>query len=279
MRQTIVRKKLSSDLLAALRLLEIKMRRKQNNLFSGQSKSSHVGHGLELKELREYAVGDDVRRIDWNVTARLGHPQVKIYQEDREQRIFIVFDKSLSLNYGSDERRKIDTGCEAATILAHYCFYSGAQAGICTFSTAVDQFLPYAKGRAQLSRMLDVIFSEFKDSVGPTNLDQVLKQLSQRLQKPAQIFIISDFLAEDSYERSLKILSTKHELKLIRIMDSREVNFRGIGLIQLKDQETGNILPVFLDDKVKMKSQYLKREIVVSEQTSPLKLLQSIVGV
>ena len=279
MRQTIDKKKLSPDLLAALRRMEIKMRRRQNNLFSGQSKSTHVGQGLELKELREYVIGDDVRRIDWNVTARLGHPQVKIYQEDREQRVFIVLDKSLSLNFGAETRRKIDTACEAATLLAHYCFYAGAQAGICTFSTEINQFLPYAKGRAQLSRMLDVIFSDFKNTIGPTPIDDILKKLSLRLQKPAQVFIISDFLSDQDYTRSLKIISSRHDVKLIRVVDSREVNFKGVGLVRLYDQETASTLPVFLNDKYKLKFQTLAhKDFSISENSSPLTLLQLIMG-
>ncbi|KAF0132999.1 MAG: hypothetical protein FD145_1474 [Candidatus Saganbacteria bacterium] len=254
---------LSKEILKKIKWIEINSRKPVNQLFAGEYRSVFKGQGLEFFEVREYQPGDDIRSIDWNVTARLGAPFVKKYIEERQRTIILMVDVSASLEFGSLKKSKNEIAAEVASLLAFSAVKNNDLVGLVLFSGRIEKFIPPKKGRKHVLRIIRDILC-FKNAVpagrqeesGGTDISQAVKYLSRVVRKKAILFLISDFLA-DNYEKSLNSISRKHDLIPIIIKDRFEKSLpNNAGLVYFEDPETKDILPVDLDDP-EVKTKYI----------------------
>lgn len=226
-----------TELLRRIRQIEIYTEHLANDLFAGQYLSAFKGHGMEFAEVREYAPGDDVRTIDWRVTARAGRTYVRKYAEERELTVMLVVDASGSVQFGTQEATKAETMAETAATLAFSAIGNNDKVGLVIFSDGIDCSVPPRKGRRQVLRLIREVLYE-RPRGRPTNLAGALEYVSHTLHRRAIIFIISDFLATD-YETPLSILTRRHDVVCLRVEDPRETETPPLGLIELQDAETG----------------------------------------
>ncbi|GAB4341044.1 MAG: DUF58 domain-containing protein [Calditrichia bacterium] len=235
----------TKELLKKVRQIEISIRGVVNEVFAGEYHSVFKGRGMEFAEVREYQPGDDIRTIDWNVSARMNHPYVKVFEEERELTVMIVFDASASENFGSRSRRKGEVAVEIAALLASSAIRNNDKVGLIIFSDRIEKFVPPHKGRKHVLRVIRELlyFSREENVVQSTRTDLAvaLEYLNQILKRKSTVFLISDFLAEN-FERDLQIANRKHDLVAIRIMDPLEEHLPGVGLLELEDMETGEVL-------------------------------------
>lgn len=233
----------TKDILKKVRKIEIKTRRLSNHIFSGEYHSSFKGRGMTFSEVRQYQFGDDVRAIDWNVTARYNEPYIKVFEEERELTMMLMVDVSGSEHFGTQESFKKDIVTEIAATMAFSATQNNDKIGLILFSDQIELFIPPKKGKSHVLRIIRELI-EFQPKSKKTDVGQALKYLSGVLKKKAIVFLISDFMATPDYEHTLKIASKKHDITGVRVYDNREEEIPNIGLVNMLDAETGESMLV-----------------------------------
>lgn len=247
----------TKELLKKVRKIEIKTRRLSDHVFGGEYHSAFKGRGMTFSEVRQYQYGDDVRNIDWNVTARYNDPHVKIFEEERELTMMLVVDVSGSKNFGTHLQFKSEFITEIAATLAFSATQNNDKIGLILFSDTVELYIPPKKGRSHVLRIIRELL-EFKPSNSQTDIAEALKFLSNILKKKAIVFILSDFM-DSGYSKALKIAANKHDITGIRVFDKNEVEIPKLGLVQMIDQETGKIVLVNTNSK-RVRETYAKKQ-------------------
>ena len=238
----------TSELLKKVRKIEIKTRGLSSQIFSGEYHSAFKGRGMAFSEVREYTPGDDVRTIDWNVTARFSTPFVKVFEEERELSVVLLVDVSASGLFGTNKQFKKELITELCAVISFSASQNNDKIGVIFFSDKIEKFIPPKKGKSHVLRIIRELL-EFEPEQSRTNLEVPLKYLANVIKKRSIVFLISDFLAETNYRDALKIANKKHDLVALRIVDKSETELPEIGLVKLKDNETGKLLWVDTSDK------------------------------
>ncbi|HEY6906069.1 MAG TPA: DUF58 domain-containing protein [Ignavibacteriaceae bacterium] len=228
---------LTKELLKQVRQIEIRTKGLVNQVFSGEYHSVFKGRGMEFSEVREYQFGDDIRNIDWNVTARFGHPFIKIFEEERELTVMLLVDLSGSLIFGTVEKTKQQVAAELSAILAFSALKNNDKVGLILFTDKIEKFVPPRKGRSHVLRIIREVLS-FEPEGKSTNLKAALEYMNSTIKKRSIVFLLSDFM-DSGYEKILRIIGKKHDLIGVVLNDKREVEIPGIGLLKLTDAETG----------------------------------------
>ena len=242
-------------LLKKVRKIEIKTRRLSDHVFGGEYHSTFKGRGMTFSEVRQYQFGDDVRAIDWNVTARYNEPFVKVFEEERELTLMLVVDVSGSETFGTKTQFKREILTEIAATLAFSALQNNDKVGLLLFSDRVELFIPPKKGRSHILRIIRELL-EFEPKSKETNISIALEFLSGVLKKKAIVFMLSDFM-DSGYEKTLRITSKKHDLTGIRVYDPIETCLPKLGIVPMRDAETGAIRWINTQSK-KIRSQYAK---------------------
>lgn len=227
---------IDKELLKQVREIEIRTKGLVNQVFSGEYHSVFKGRGMEFSEVREYQFGDDIRNIDWNVTARFGHPYVKIFEEERELTVIMMVDLSGSLMFGSSGKTKQRIAAEVSAILSFSALKNNDKVGLLLFTDKIEKFVPPRKGRKHVLRIVRELLS-FKPEGNRTNLKSALEYLNRAVKKRAIVFLLSDFI-DEGYERILRVVSRKHDLIGIVLEDRREKQIPALGLLKVIDPET-----------------------------------------
>lgn len=238
----------TAELLKRVRKIEIKTKGLSSQIFSGEYHSAFKGRGMAFSEVREYTPGDDVRSIDWNVTARFNSPFVKVFEEERELSVVLLVDVSASGSFGTNKQFKQDLITELCAVVAFSASQNNDKIGVIFFSDKIEKFIPPKKGKSHILRIIRELI-EFKPEQKKTNLEVALRYLTNVIKKRSVVFLISDFFAEANYKDALKIANKKHDLVALRIIDKTEMDLPKMGLVKLKDNETGKIIWVDTDDK------------------------------
>ncbi len=238
----------TSELLKKVRKIEIKTRGLSRQIFSGEYHSAFKGRGMAFSEVREYIPGDDVRAIDWNVTARFNSPYVKVFEEERELTVMLLVDVSASGLFGTLEKIKKDLIAELCAVIAFSASTNNDKVGVIFFSDKIEKFIPPKKGKSHILRIIREILNIQPSGKG-TDIEVPLKFLTNAIKKRSIAFLLSDFLAPFNYSDAIKISNKRHDLVALRIADKTETEIPSIGLVKLKDNETGKILWVDTDDK------------------------------
>ena len=229
----------TKELLKKVRKIEIKTKRLSNHIFGGEYQSTFKGRGMTFSEVRQYQFGDDVRAIDWNVTARYNEPYIKVFEEERELTMMLMVDVSGSELFGTSTQFKKDTVTEIAATLAFSATQNNDKVGLILFSDDVELFIPPKKGKGHVLRIIRELI-EFKPKSKQTSIDASLKFLSSILKKRAIVFILSDFM-DDAYERSLKIAGNKHDITGIKVYDKHDEEMPNLGMVPMLDSEPDSI--------------------------------------
>ena len=238
----------TSELLKKVRKIEIKTRGLSSQIFSGEYHSAFKGRGMAFSEVREYSPGDDVRTIDWNVTARFSTPFVKVFEEERELSVMILVDVSASGIFGTNKQFKKELITELCAVIAFSASQNNDKIGVIFFSDRIEKFIPPKKGKSHVLRIIRELI-EFTPENKNTNIEVPLKYLTNVIKKRSIAFLISDFMAEPNYRDALKIANKKHDLVALRIVDRSETELPKVGLIKLKDNESGKLFWVDTDNK------------------------------
>ena len=233
----------TKDLLKKVRKIEIKTRRLSDHIFSGEYHTSFKGRGMTFSEVRQYQFGDDVRAIDWNVTARYNEPYIKVFEEERELTMMLMVDISGSENFGTKNQLKSEIVTEIAATMAFSATQNNDKIGLILFSNQIELYIPPKKGKSHVLRIIRELI-EFQPKSKESNLTEALKFLSGTQKKKAIVFLISDFIVDDDYEKTLKIASKKHDITGVRVFDIREEKMPNIGVVEMEDAETGEIMSV-----------------------------------
>ncbi|GIS04675.1 MAG: hypothetical protein CM15mP107_2950 [Bacteroidota bacterium] len=229
----------TKELLKKVRKIEIKTRRLSNHIFSGEYHSHFKGRGMTFSEVRKYQFGDDIRDIDWNVTAKLNEPHIKIFEEERELTMMLLVDVSKSEFFGTRIQQKRDLITELCAVLSFSAIQNNDKVGVVFFTDQIELFIPPKKGKSHILRIIRELI-EFKPKGTGTNISEALKFLSSVIKKRSIVFTLSDF-QDEAFDKNLKIASSKHDLTAIRIIDPAEEKLPDIGLVQLQNPETGTI--------------------------------------
>lgn len=232
----------TKELLKKVRKIEIKTRRLSNHIFSGEYHSSFKGRGMTFSEVREYQYGDDIRAIDWNVTARYNEPFVKVFEEERELTMVLMIDVSGSEYFGTTQQFKRDTITEIAATLAFSAIQNNDKVGLLLFSDQTELYIPPKKGKSHVLRIIRELI-EFKPKSKKTDLNEALKFFSGVMKKKAIVFILSDFM-DAHYEHTLKIVGRKHDVTGFRIYDIHDSAIPNLGMVPMRDAETGKTMLV-----------------------------------
>ncbi|WP_417874696.1 DUF58 domain-containing protein [Xanthomarina gelatinilytica] len=232
----------TKELLKKVRKIEIKTRRLSDHIFGGEYHSTFKGRGMTFSEVRQYQYGDDVRNIDWNVTARYNEPHIKVFEEERELTMMLMVDVSGSELFGTEEQFKNEIVTEIAATLAFSATQNNDKIGLILFSDTIELYIPPKKGRSHVLRIIRELI-EFHPKSKQTNITEALKFLSNVMKKKAIVFLLSDFIADD-YKQTLKITSGKHDVTGIRIYDKSEESIPNLGMVQMQDAETGEYMLV-----------------------------------
>jgi uncharacterized protein (DUF58 family) len=227
----------SSELLKKVRKIEIKTRGLSSQVFSGEYHSAFKGRGMAFSEVREYIPGDDIRTIDWNVTARFNHPYVKVFEEERELTVMLLVDVSASGNFGTHHQFKRDLITELSAVLAFSAIENNDKTGVILFSDRIELFIPPKKGKSHILRIIRELINLEPKGQG-TDINLALRYFNNMIKKRCIAFLISDFIST-GYEDALKIASRKHDLAALRIFDPREQEMPDVGLVRFMDAETG----------------------------------------
>jgi uncharacterized protein (DUF58 family) len=225
------------ELARKIRYIEIYTKKAVNDILAGEYESVFKGRGMAFEEVREYAPGDDIRTIDWNVTARTGHPYVKRFVEERELTILFLVDLSASGTFGSIEKTKNDVAAELCALLSFSAVKNNDKVGLIVFTDRIEMFIPPNKGVSHVLRLIRDLLS-FRPREARTDIAEALDYLGRVTQKKSVVFLISDFQGE-GFEKSLRILSKRHDIITISIADPREIRMPDVGLVELEDAETG----------------------------------------
>ncbi|WJJ96931.1 DUF58 domain-containing protein [Algibacter luteus] len=237
----------TKELLKKVRKIEIKTRRLSDHIFGGEYHSTFKGRGMTFSEVRQYQFGDDVRNIDWNVTARYNEPFVKVFEEERELTMMLMVDVSGSEMFGTSQQFKNEVVTEIAATLAFSATQNNDKIGLILFSDQVELYIPPKKGRSHVLRIIRELI-EFKPESKNTNLAEALKFMQNVMKKKAIVFVLSDFIADD-YRQTMKIVSGKHDVTGIRIYDKYEEEIPNLGMVQMQDEETGELMLVNTSSK------------------------------
>ncbi len=251
------------EILKKVRYLEISTRGLVNEVVGGEYHSVFKGRGISFAEVREYSYGDDVRTIDWNVTARTGHPYVKVFEEERELTVMLVVDASASGEFGSRERMKGELAIELCALMAFSAIKNQDKVGLIIFSDRMEKFVPPRKGRRHVLRVLRELFYHRPKGRG-TDIAVALEYLSHVLKRRAVVFLVSDFLA-DGFQKPLAVAGRRHDLVAVRVSDRREEELPPIGLVEFEDPETGEHVVVNTSDR-RFREQY--REVTRIDRES-----------
>ena len=230
------------EILKKVKRIEIATRGLVNEVFSGEYHSVFKGQGMEFAEVREYQFGDDIRNIDWNVTARSDHTYVKVFDEERELTVMLMVDVSSSGNFGTTSQMKGEVAAELCAVLAFSAIKNNDKVGLMIFYDKIEKFIPPRKGKQHVLRVIREILY-FKPEDSRTNLNVALEYLIRVIKRKSIVFLISDFLTED-YEKALQVANKKHDIIAIDIIDPREVELPSVGLLELEDAETGETVMV-----------------------------------
>jgi len=237
---------ISKEILRKVRRIEISTRGLVNEVFSGQYHSVFKGRGMDFSEVREYQIGDDIRTIDWNVTARTGHPYVKVFQEERELTVMLLVDASASGNFGSVERMKGELAVELCALLAFSAIKNNDKVGLLIFTDEIEKFVPPRKGRSHVLRVIRELLYHEPVRKG-TDIGRALEYLNHVSRRHSVVFLVSDFLSE-GFEQDLRIANRRHDVIAVRIADPREKDFPAVGMVELEDAETGERLLIDTSD-------------------------------
>ena len=248
----------TSKLLKKVRQIEIKTKGLSNHIFAGEYHTAFKGTGMAFSEVREYQTGDDLRSIDWNVTARYNSPFVKIFEEEREMTFMMLIDVSASGNFGTNKQIKRELATELAAVLAFSAIKNNDKVGIIFFSNKVEKFIPPKKGKSHILRIIREVLS-FQPTGKKTDLSEGLRYFNSVIKKRSICFILSDFITPE-FEKSLRIANRKHDLVGIRIYDKRENTLPNVGLMPIEDAESEEI--IFLDTSDKQVRKDFKNNAV-----------------
>jgi uncharacterized protein (DUF58 family) len=230
------------EILKKVKRIEIATRGLVNELFSGEYHSVFKGRGMEFSEVREYQIGDDIRNIDWNVTARVGNPYIKVFDEERELTVMLLVDVSSSGSFGTANQMKGEIAAELCAVLAFSAIKNNDKVGLMIFSDKIEKFIPPRKGKQHVLRVIrEILYFQPEDS--QTDLNIALEYLTKIIKRRSIVFLISDFLTEN-YEKSLQVANKNHDIIAINIIDPREVDLPDIGFLELEDAETGETILV-----------------------------------
>ena len=232
----------TKELLKKVRKIEIKTRRLSDHIFGGEYHSTFKGRGMTFSEVRQYQFGDDVRNIDWNVTARYSEPFVKVFEEERELTMMLVVDVSGSGLFGTRNSFKKDIITEIAATLAFSATQNNDKIGLILFSDTIELYIPPKKGRSHVLRIIRELL-EFQPQSQKTDISNALSYLSRVMKKKAIVFVLSDFI-DDNYQRTLKITSGRHDVTGIRVYDAKEEEIPNLGMVNMLDEETGKTILV-----------------------------------
>ncbi len=247
---------ISKEILQKVRKIEIRTKGKVNNLFGGEYQSAFKGRGMEFSEVREYTYGDDIRQIDWNVTARSGDPFIKQFEEEREQTLMLCVDISPSGIFGSQGQSKMELSIEICAVLAFSAIKNGDKVGLILFTDEIEKVIPPKKGRLHVLRLIRELLTTEPKGTG-TDISEALSYVNRLLNRRAIIVLASDF-QDNKYDRQLKITNRKHDLVNIFINDKFEDELPDLGLIPLRDAETGEEVLVDTSSK-KVRNEYQKK--------------------
>ena len=237
----------NNDIIKKVRKIEIKARGLSRQLFSGEYHSAFKGRGMAFSEVREYQYGDDVRNIDWNVTARLNHPYVKVFEEERELTVMLLVDVSGSNRFGTHHQFKEELVAEVAATLAFSAIQNSDKVGVILFSDRIEKFIPPKKGSSHILRIIRELIT-FRPTSNGTDLTQALQYFTNVTKKRCTAFLLSDFY-DDNYNDAIKIASRKHDLVAIRIADEKEMRLPDLGLAKFYDPETQETIWIDTADK------------------------------
>ncbi len=252
----------SSVLIKKVRKIEIKSRGLSTQIFSGEYHSKFKGRGMAFSEVREYQAGDDIRTIDWNVTARFSHPFVKVFEEEREMTVMLIVDVSASENFGTRKQLKQDLLTELCAVLAFSAMQNNDKIGVIFFSDKVEKFVPPQKGRTHVLRIIRELI-EFKPQHKGTDIAHALRYFNNMIKKRCTAFLISDFV-DDNFNDALKIACRKHDLVAIRLFDEREKELPNVGLLKIQDSETGK--SIWVDSGSAEFRKFYKSEALLREE-------------
>ena len=249
----------ANDLLKKVRKIEIKTRALSHQIFAGEYHSAFKGRGMAFSEVREYQYGDDVRNMDWNVTARMRSPYVKVFEEERELTVVLLVDVSRSRLFGTVGTSRKDMLAEIAAVLSFSAIINNDKVGALFFSEKVEKFIPPKKGRSHLLHIIKEII-EFEPTTDGTDISEALRYLTNAIKKKCTAFLLSDMLdvnkdGSPRYEEALKVAVNRHDLSVIEVYDPRERSIPNVGLIHIKDSETGKAAWVYTSDR-KMRLAY-----------------------
>ena len=230
----------SNEILKKVRKIEIKARGLSQQMFSGEYHSAFKGHGMAFSEVREYQYGDDVRDIDWNVTARLNHPYVKVYEEEREMTVMLLVDVSGSNRFGTHHQFKEELVAEVAATLAFSAIQNNDKVGVIMFSDRIEKFIPPKKGSTHILRIIRELIT-FRPESNGTDITTALKYFTNVIKKRCTAFLLSDFY-DEGYDEALKIAAEKHDLVAIRVADEKEKRLPNLGLVKFYDPESATTL-------------------------------------
>jgi uncharacterized protein (DUF58 family) len=237
----------ASEIFRKVRKIEIKTRGLSNHIFSGQYHSVFKGRGMAFSEVREYQFGDDIRNIDWNVTARFNHPYVKIFDEERELTVMLLIDVSGSNHFGTRSALKQEVVTELAAVLAFSAIHNNDKVGVIFFSEHVEKFIPPKKGTSHILRIIRELI-DFKSQYKGTNISEALRYFTNVIKKRCTAFVLSDFL-DKGFDDAIKIANKKHDLIAVHIADERETEMPNVGLVRFRNAETGKQSWVDTSDK------------------------------
>ncbi len=229
-----------SELLKKVRKIEIKAKGLSQNIFAGEYHTAFKGRGMTFSEVREYQYGDDVRDIDWNVTARQNHPYVKVYEEERELTVMLMVDVSGSKNFGAVGESKQEIMTEIAATLAFSAIENNDKVGVLLFSNKIEKFIPPQKGRKHILRVISELLNFQAENRG-TDLNLALEYLTSAIKKRCTAFLISDFLDSRDYYKSMSIANHKHDVIAVQVYDKREAQLPNVGLIKVQDAERDSV--------------------------------------
>lgn len=246
----------TTELIKKVRQIEIKTRGLSNHIFAGEYHSAFKGRGMAFSEVREYQYGDDVRNIDWNVTARFNRPFIKIFEEERENTVMLLIDVSGSREFGTVERFKKNLVTEIAATLAFSTIQNNDKIGVVFFSDCVEKFIPPQKGKKHVLHIIRELLT-FQPKHRNTSLDTALRYLTNAIKKRCTAFVVSDFM-DDDFEKSLRIANHKHDVVALHIYDQREAELPDVGLILMTDAETGAQCWIDTSDRT-LRDSYLRK--------------------
>ncbi|MBT5615103.1 MAG: DUF58 domain-containing protein [Flavobacteriales bacterium] len=257
----------TSALLKKVRKIEIKTKGLSNHIFAGEYQTAFKGKGMAFSEVREYQPGDDVRSIDWNVTARYNAPFVKVFEEEREMTVMLLIDVSASGNFGTQEQFKRELATELSAILAFSAIKNNDKVGVIFFTDKVEQFIPPKKGKSHILRIIREVLA-FQPTGKGTNIAVALEYFNSVIKKRSICFILSDFMSKE-FDRPLKIASKKHDLVALRIHDTREDTLPNVGLVPMQDAETEKMIFVDTSSK-KVRDNFAKNRLQATEKLRKL---------